>query len=321
MYQSQQCMKHSDMSRPREFAQTYRKAPEVMLEDNAEGDEVLEAFLKKIQTASANASSNHDDEPAIDELSCDTESGDSSVSAKLPQLADNHSQNSKGELLLTTRIAAARGMQLDHVTMSIPRTEVTNVGLFEETCSPDILAFPMQADVRYSVARRTRLEFASGVQNLPDVRHYEPEPFKCCELPTSLSVHFEQANAIKCICGSEVDPNELDNHLGKCRIFRDTWEAAIRHFVSKRGASHVRRMITKVSAHRLSDDTMSLCALVESKGEVDECVRKLGDYAYRIEMRRVTEMFEFANFLQPKTTPSALTHFPVHEIKNAAKKL
>lgn len=317
MYQWQQLMKRTDISRPREIALSYRKAHETVLEDSAEGNEALEVFLKEIQAASAkenDSSIDDDDEPPKDESSCETESADSSASRKSPQLDDNDSQKSTCDRLLATRIAAARAMHLDRGTLSTQHRAVANVGLVKERSSPDILAFPTQADVRYSVARRTRLEFAAALRKLPDVWRCQPEPIKWCELPESLSGHFEEANTIGCICGSEVNPDDLDNHLEKCRVFRDTWEAAIRHFISSRGVSHVRRLIMEVSAHRLSDDSMSMCALVESNGEVDESVRKLGDYEYRKEMHRVSEMFEFAKFLQPKVATYARTRLPGHEM-------
>lgn len=316
MYQWQRFMKQTDTSQSREIAQTYYKAPKAMLEDNADGNEVLEVFLEKIQRAAVkeHASSNNDDEPPKDESSCEMESVDSSMSCKPPQLVDNQNRNSSCDQFLAMRIAAERAMQLEHVTQSPQHMGVENVGLVGESSSPTILAFPTKADVRYSVARGTCLEFAAAVQNLSDVRQRQPDPIKWSELPRCLSVEFQETNAVGCICGNEVSPNKLDDHLRKCRVFRDTWEAAIRHFISRRGVSHVRRLITKVSAHRLSDDTMSMCALVESKGEVDESVRKLGDYEYRKEMRRVTELFEFTQFLQPKTATYAQTRLVGHEL-------
>lgn len=106
----------------------------------------------------------------------------------------------------------------------------------------------------------------------------------------SLAEEFPSRKETRCVCGASCTDSE--EHQKTCQTFRDIWEAAIHHFVEERGVKRVRRIVNKVCSHRLSDDGMSLCALVESRGDVEECVRRLSFVDYRREMQQVAIRFK-----------------------------
>ena len=120
-----------------------------------------------------------------------------------------------------------------------------------------------------------------------------------------------KVRTVRCVCGQVLETPQddgtgeeassvYDQHLRSCRVFRDTWEAAIRKLIQRYGAPRVQRLMTRVTTHDLGTDEMSLCALAESRGDVNAAVRKLAVYEYRREMYRITTIHNVHKFLAPK---------------------
>ncbi|KAJ8600743.1 hypothetical protein CTAYLR_003933, partial [Chrysophaeum taylorii] len=282
----------------------YQLAAATPLDDTTDNDP--EGFVREIQAAAAQVlagDTNGEDEE--EKEPCLVSSDVATTDASEPTLGTD-TANNNGSLEL--RALDALRKHLDRATRSSIRPDVAdNIGL---------VALPTEISLK-SRPSPVLKEKACREQRKPQVD--STSSFGPCA--TSEEALSLRKGPFACMCGEIMDVQARDAHLAHCQFFRDAWEAALRHFVASRGAVKVRRLISRVSIHRLCSHAAALCALVESKGDVDESVRKLANLDYRKEMGRVCDMHRIADFLETRPViygASPLSVLRDHGVKHAS---
>lgn len=256
---------------PHEIPPIYRRGLATAVDDVAAAG--LAAFIESSQSLAARSLARHDDD---DEQTTEVvSSAVETASRPTTTVVDEPPSCVVARLVDENRRHLARAMT------SSP-----------EVIEPGLMGLPDSASLRLDQARFGLV--STGWQPPPSAAIARGD----------LDGEWSVALVFTCMCGVE---NADETHLRECRFFKDTWEAALRAFVASRGSPQVRRLVTKVTAHRLCDDPVALCSLVESKGDVGESVRKLANSAYRRDMKLVTDLHDVARFVsRPPPRPAFL---------------
>mmetsp|Transcript_12806 Transcript_12806/g.19210 ORF Transcript_12806/g.19210 Transcript_12806/m.19210 type:complete len:315 (-) Transcript_12806:82-1026(-) len=214
-------------------------------------------------------------------------------------------ENKEDDSILVTEVETARLLHLQRVFGSrhhvekevwhcLARCEAENGAMGLPTLQSSL---PAQEGI-FPLVPQSQLDPLVRVQRgLIKEQYHKAIQFKDSDFETR---YEKRLHARSCVCGLKLETqNEKNTHLDRCQLFKDMWEALLHKFIHQQGIPRVRRLLSRLGAHRLCNEDMALCALAQCNGDIDTTVRKLAHYEYRLEIHRVTKIHDITALLFP----------------------